>query len=145
MHHVKWWWKTEKAINCIVVGIPWSVGYSVTALIAQITRDWFQMLVVIACITAPWPIGWFSFQSYQFKKLNQFIETQNENLCQFTFYVCQSLSDFWLQKDESMMRKDVSNVFLWKITSELKHWTTHMLRTTTKLYFMTRRKKQNFC
>jgi len=54
--------KTLKAINCIVVGIPWSVGYSVTALIAQLTRDWFYMLVVIVCITAPWPLGSFSLQ-----------------------------------------------------------------------------------
>ena len=49
--------ETLKAINCIVVGIPWSVGYSVTALIAQLTRDWFHMLIVIVCITAPWPLG----------------------------------------------------------------------------------------
>ena len=61
--------KTEKAINCIVVGIPWSVGYSVTALIAQLTRDWFQMLVMIACITAPWPLVRFSFQATAWSSL----------------------------------------------------------------------------
>ena len=53
-----------KAINCIVVGVPWSIGYSVTALIAQLTRDWFHMLIVIVGITAPWPLGSFSFIFY---------------------------------------------------------------------------------
>ena len=85
--------KPLKAINCIVVGIPWSIGYSVSALIAQLTQDWFHMLVVIVCITAPWPLGSFSFsepaqtnapkmgQKWKFSKVYFFFVPESFRFC----------------------------------------------------------------
>ena len=93
----------RSAINILLCAIPWAVGYSITALLAQLTRDWWLMTLFTGLIIAPFPFLYVFYvpESYRFLiskgKLDQASESFRKfpvkTGCQSTLILHQKLSD----------------------------------------------------
>ena len=56
-------------IQILLCGIPWSIGYSISALIAQLTRDWWMSLIIGLISVVPLPFIYFFLLPESFRYL----------------------------------------------------------------------------
>ena len=47
--------KHRSKITLLVTGLPWSLGYSLVAMVAQLTQHWWWLMFVLVVVSLPYP------------------------------------------------------------------------------------------